>query len=337
MSHSIATAPGKAVLSGEYAVLIGAPAVVMALDRRAVVKVSASANNHHNVSTPGFASGSWSFSLGEGGKVMWQGKNPVAGLPLVEAAFATAEIADLPASDFCIDTRAFADATSNRKFGLGSSAAAITALTTILCKLGEPDLDPAAIAFNAHSDFQNGLGSGVDVAASLSGGVVEYHRNNAANVIPRSWPDSLHYAILWSGQPASTHERVAKFDQSNLHSRSVDDLVVAAISFASVWAKQNAAGIHMMLDEYAECLYEFDAANGLGIFAAGHEKLYTQSKGSNVRYKPCGAGGGDTGIAVSDSLDDLAAFSQSAQRLAGENPPQPLALEVAEHGIQISR
>ena len=37
----IATAPGKLILTGEYAVLDGAPAVVVAVDRRAVARRNA--------------------------------------------------------------------------------------------------------------------------------------------------------------------------------------------------------------------------------------------------------------------------------------------------------
>ena len=48
------TAPGKLVLSGEYAVLDGAPAVAMAIDRRAVVDVSRSQEPWHSVIAPGF-------------------------------------------------------------------------------------------------------------------------------------------------------------------------------------------------------------------------------------------------------------------------------------------
>ena len=47
-------ADGKIVLAGEYAVLWGAPAVCMAVDRRAVVTVDKSANGQCRVTTPGF-------------------------------------------------------------------------------------------------------------------------------------------------------------------------------------------------------------------------------------------------------------------------------------------
>ena len=54
MSERIrASAPGKVVLSGEYAVLNGAPAICMAVNRRAVVTIEATADEHHVVIAPG--------------------------------------------------------------------------------------------------------------------------------------------------------------------------------------------------------------------------------------------------------------------------------------------
>ena len=49
-----ASAPGKMVLSGEYAVLDGAPAICMAVDRRTRVTISTSGANHHTVIAPAF-------------------------------------------------------------------------------------------------------------------------------------------------------------------------------------------------------------------------------------------------------------------------------------------
>jgi len=333
MIHTTATAPGKALLSGEYAVLIGAPAVVIALDRRAVVQVQASTDNCHSVSTPGFAQGSYSFSLGVNGEVLWQGALPKEGLPLVEAGFSRVRIANLSASNFSIDTQAFADEITNQKLGLGSSAAAMTALIAILCQFDRQNPDPASVAFEAHSAFQNGLGSGADVAASLSGGVIEYYRDSAPKVIAHSWPENLHYSILWSGRPASTHERVAKFDRSNLNELSVDALVAAAGDFARVWAGQSAAEIHSMLGAYTDCLHAFDVANALGIFTAGHDLLYARSKESDVRYKPCGAGGGDIGIALSLNQAALKRFVVDAEKMGY----QELSVAIDWSGVEVSQ
>ena len=58
----VASAPGKIVLSGEYAVLFGAPAVCMAVTRRAVVTGADSADGECHVTTPGFT-GEGSFAV----------------------------------------------------------------------------------------------------------------------------------------------------------------------------------------------------------------------------------------------------------------------------------
>ena len=49
-----ASAPGKIVLSGEYAVLWDAPAICMAVNRRAVATVSPSDDGECHLVTPGF-------------------------------------------------------------------------------------------------------------------------------------------------------------------------------------------------------------------------------------------------------------------------------------------
>ena len=57
----IASAPGKLIVCGEYAVLDGAAAICAAVDRRAVVTVEAADDSYHVVTAPGFASGSGAF------------------------------------------------------------------------------------------------------------------------------------------------------------------------------------------------------------------------------------------------------------------------------------
>ena len=51
----VASAPGKVVLCGEYAVLDGAPAICMGLNRRAIAKIDESPDGQCHVATPGFA------------------------------------------------------------------------------------------------------------------------------------------------------------------------------------------------------------------------------------------------------------------------------------------
>jgi phosphomevalonate kinase len=103
-----ASAPGKIVLSGEYAVLDGAPAIAMAVDRRAVASVSDNTNDECRVVTEGFESS---------GDARYR---------IVEAVCGAR-----PAGrDFVLDTRAFV--ADGRKLGIGSSAALTVALVAAL-------------------------------------------------------------------------------------------------------------------------------------------------------------------------------------------------------------
>ncbi len=212
-----------------------------------------------------------------------------------------------------------------------------TALTQLLLTLaGEPaEFDTALLA---HRSAQNGKGSGIDVAAAYHGGLVCVSpASNNSRSIPTahaySWPNTLHWRAYWTGESAQTTAHIDRFNQwlHNTTDRAPLDQLIA-----NAQALQPGMDLHAF-QRYIHSLQALDQAAGLGIYSPLHAELHNLAKRHRVLYKPCGAGGGDTGIAVSDSLDDLAAFSQSAQRLAGENPPQPLALEVAEHGIQISR
>lgn len=122
-----ASAPGKLVLLGDYAVLAGGPALVAAVDRRAV----------------GATGG------------------PIPPSAVVEAVLARAKLEggrpELPE----IDTRAFLDE-HGQKLGLGSSAA--VAVVTAALSLGRDDERILRVALEGHRDAAGGVGSGVDVA-----------------------------------------------------------------------------------------------------------------------------------------------------------------------------
>jgi phosphomevalonate kinase len=61
VSRIFASAPGKIVLCGEYAVLWDAPAICMAVNRRALVRADVSNDNCHSITTPGYLDGKWRF------------------------------------------------------------------------------------------------------------------------------------------------------------------------------------------------------------------------------------------------------------------------------------
>jgi phosphomevalonate kinase len=163
----LASAPGKVVLCGEYAVLDGAAAVSMAVNRRATVRVSDFDGDSHRVAAPGYSSLEGRFAS-NGVTVDWlQGEYEFR---IVDAVWRTLGRTGHGTLSIELDTRAFLDGVSGSKIGIGSSAALTVALTAALSESSDV-LDPA---IRAHSIFQQGVGSGVDIATAVSGGLIEY-------------------------------------------------------------------------------------------------------------------------------------------------------------------
>ena len=183
------SAPGKVVLSGEYAVLRGAPAVAMAVDRRAVVTVE-----------PG------AFTIR---CIGLEGRTDTRLVDCVLESLGS----ERPEASLTLDTAAFTDGPD--KLGIGSSAALAAALSAALAPTGSDAERLREAAHRAHREFQQGRGSGVDVAASSAGGIIVFRMQDAA-AQSISWPDGLCYSLFWSGRSASTTERVARFDAAAL-------------------------------------------------------------------------------------------------------------------------
>ncbi len=276
------SAPGKVVLSGEYAVLRGAPAVAMAVDRRATVTIE-----------PG------EF------EVRCVGLEGRTDTRLVECVL-EALGRESPRGRLILDTAAFSD--GPYKLGIGSSAALAVALTAALAPEGADAVSQEQAAHDAHRTFQGGFGSGVDVAASSAGGIIVYQMQQAATQ-SIGWPEGLHYSLFWTGVSASTSERVARFDAA-ADSPATDALAAAASVAANAWRGGRSDEVLAEYAPYIEILRAFDQAHGLGIFDGGHEALAVAEPG--LIYKPCGAGGGDVGIALSGDPGRLDAFADRA-------------------------
>ncbi|HNP34472.1 MAG TPA: hypothetical protein PKK10_01355 [Woeseiaceae bacterium] len=272
-----ASAPGKLILFGEYAVLRGAPAIAMAVNRRAVASIQSTAGIIH------------------------------AGLDqrLLEHVYDVLRF-DGARHPVMQDTGSFysrpAPGRAPAKLGLGSSAALAAALCILL---GGERLDRSALldlSITAHRNFQGGRGSGVDVATSVVGGLIRYQVDTRA---PEAleWPAGLLFRVLWSGVPASTIDKLARLDESPKPA-SIRELGKAALAISDCWSDGDAL---LLLDEaerYGRVLRQFDRDHKLGVYAAGHSELAGAAVRSGVFYKPCGAGGGDIGVAL--GMDELA-------------------------------
>jgi len=272
----VASAPGKVVLSGEYAVLDGAPAICMALNRRAIAKVDESPDGQCHVVTPGFA-GDDRFRI-------------------VDAVCGGVR----PARSIALDTQAFSDKGS--KTGIGSSAALTVALVAALGKSENVFVQ----SLLAHSELQGGAGSGVDVAAAVHGGLIEYEMKTRS-VSRIDWPEGLAWRLIWTGVAASTEAKLAKLAKhAGGPSRSA--LGLASYKMAEAWRSGNTGKILSEYLAYIGVLRQFSVDHDLGIFDAGHEQLTDAAAFDGLIYKPAGAGGGDIGVLFGRNESDLDCF-----------------------------
>ena len=308
-------APGKAVIWGEYAVLEGAPAMVMALNRYATTRIEP-AGDLWDLAAAGFSS---SAVLSTAALMQLEPveREGVAGL--IRAAVSALGDPELPVgARIRTDTRAFyAD---GRKLGIGSSAAVCTAACAAMAGFLGLSFDQR-LPLAAHRALQGKSGSGLDVAAACRGGLIRFHNGSSSTA---SWPEKLHYRYLWVGHAAKTSEHLARFNDWRA---AGDTRTLDALCQASERLFQHPDLSH--LNAYVSCLERMDAAGHLGIFTEPHQRLRELANRSQVVYKPCGAGGGDIGIAVSDDSDHL----EELIALATRDSFLTLDLEIAAYGV----
>jgi phosphomevalonate kinase len=188
--------PGNILLLGEYAVVDpGGLGVALAVEPRVAV-------------TWAPADGLQVTGRGAGEPVSWPGP----GAELFDAVIQTTDATRI-GSAVQVDSSAFYRA--GRKLGYGSSAAVAVGLTAALLALihrERPPLDRVfQTALKAHRRFQDGRGSGYDVAASTYGGVGLF-TGGVEPVWSRLQLDWLPQIGLFSGhEPVATSGAVGRY------------------------------------------------------------------------------------------------------------------------------
>lgn len=324
----LATAPGKLVLAGEYAVIDGAPAVCMALDRRARAEIVPVQSDFNVVQAPGYATTSGRFRS-DAGVIEWLEGGAEFGL--VEHVWREAG-SNLPGNwSIRLDTTAFSDAASGQKLGIGSSAALTVALSGAVCAIAGCDARSTAAAFAAHRRFQQGFGSGVDVACSAAGGLIVYSMDGSPTQ-RLSWPAGLHIGLVWVGVAANTRQ---KLEQLGRLEPRPSRAVLASVSrrMAAAWMAGQPQAILDEYRAYSNALNEFSVDHGLGIFDAGHAELSKAASGTGIAYKPCGAGGGDVGMVLATDPAEIEDFV----KLAASMNIRRVDARLDEQGLVVSR
>lgn len=325
----VARAPGKLVVLGEYAVLDGAPALVLAVNRYAEAAVRPSADHRCHLTTLLPEEAAYAFELGA-----------PSGVALVDAVAAATSGANA-AWEGRLDSSAFFG--SNGKLGLGSSAAALCAwagaFTAHRRSSGVPVAGPTlAGLIRLHRAFQGGKGSGVDVAASFTGGAVVFRL--AGPDEPRigsvRLPNSVGFAGIFAGRSASTPELVAHYRAWRAeHPKRAADFQRRLAAIAEVGCEaargNDATAFLGAIDQYGRALQNLGAAIGADIVTAEHRQIGEHARRFGVAYKVSGAGGGDLGLACASEPEALGAFA----RAVGSLGFQVIDLSVAEHGLMV--
>ncbi len=306
--------PGKLILLGEYAVLRGAPALVVAVDRFATCTVTPAGR----VAISGVGLGS--FEPGDGGD----------SLPFARAVLAQGPP---PApGHYRIDTQAFGDADAPggwTKLGLGSSAAS----TVALARAVDPQAAPAAIyrrAQAAHRAVQ-GTGSGADIAASAAGGAFAYQwwadgaqapagawgaGDGAGQVTPLAHRQAVWAA--WAGAPASTPALVGQVQafgarQPAALAARYADLAAAAAAGIAAWGAGDRGALVQAARAGGAAMQALAADSGAPLVAAAHLTLARLAADVGGASKPTGAGGGDLAWLIGPDADAEARLAQTAQ------------------------
>lgn len=287
----IAIAPGKAILCGEYAVLHGAPAIAVAVDRAARAQFAKVGN---------------------------------ATLFVQEAVRHAERVVGPAPSPVVVDTAELFEGA--HKLGLGSSAAVSAATVGLLFAQRDPSLADKRAIFDvadaAHAVAQGTRGSGVDVACSVFGGAVRFSRaNGAVEVTPVALPDELQLTFMWAGKPASTAELIGRVkrlaeSQPSRHDAAIARLTTQARAFAAAVAANDAAALVAAAEAYGQSMALLGDAAGCEIVTKQHALFAALARRHGGAGKPSGAGGGNLGVGFTVGAEATHAFRQDV-RAAG--------------------
>ncbi len=308
---AVATAPGNAVVLGEYAVLEGAPALVVAVNRRCRAQIGPSddARCHLRSTTATEREFMFEPDRSSGAALV---DRVVAGLP---GGAGSGWRGSLDSS------RLFA---GGKKLGLGSSAAALTAWSGAWMAWSGQGIATACARtlrtlVGLHRAYQGGAGSGLDIAASLYGGVIRFQldANSELQVSTAKLPTGVVLTGVFVGSSASTRQHVARYRARAAASPAaaaarIEALsLVAQVGIASVEA-DDAGEFLRAIREYSDALEALGEWMGAATFTPEHRHIKMLAARFGVAYKVSGAGGGDLGLAFSADAEALARFRKVA-------------------------
>lgn len=287
-----ASAPGKLFLLGEYAVLAGECALLMAVDRRARVNIRPGQRTRVRIR----AAEERDVTIEEA-TILGAALDVLSGRGLLDPQALEDHAIEL-------DTGAFYQ--DGKKLGVGSSAALMVAIIRALSSQTLSNEALLDLARECHSVFQGGRGSGGDIAASMMGGCIRFERGRFPS--PVDLPDDLHMLMIWTGRSASTPRYVSGFEKWRARHPGAAERLVGRLggicrgAIDDLGDRQTEAFIGKVR-QFNQGLAELSDVTGLGFYSPEHVLLRDLVEAHGLVYKPSGAGGGDFGMACTVDAD----------------------------------
>jgi phosphomevalonate kinase len=310
-SNLVVSAPGKLMVSGEYAVLDGASAIVAAVDRRAFAQV----DSNGSAEPPAEA----------------------------RAAFAQAErqFGEPSRRSLSIDVSSLR--AEGAKLGLGSSAAAAAAAAGWVFAEHDCDLRSSSTrarifesALRGHREISP-QGSGADVAAAVHGGFLRFRTHgDSVETEAVEWPSTLRARVVWTQQEARTSrflESVSSLGQAKpeIHRQLMAGLAREAERFADALAAKDVPSLLASTQAYGRAMGELGHAAGIPIVTDTLRQIAELASAAGGAAKPSGAGGGDVALALfPDSASD-----QRFENICREKNFTVLLIELGAPGVSL--
>jgi len=312
------SAPGKALLFGEYAVVAGGPAVVTAVSRRVRVKRYNRARDRYAVTGPISSDSTLVDSV----------------LAEVDGDHSDGRPGDWERSAACFESDVRPLYRDGQKLGLGSSAASAVALTAAVLNVRDVEASRQKVfedAARAHRRWQGGRGSGSGLAAATWGGWQGYRLPEPDSHLcrllsePGGTTDSAGASSTDSGGAIEREELTAvdglRWEIVSLPSRATTRSFLGAVERAAgedegavseVFEaladigrsgqssfRQNDRSRMLELVRWADDAMErLGELAGVPIVTPEHRELRRAADKFGLAVKPSGAGGGDISLVV---------------------------------------
>ncbi|GAA5521379.1 hypothetical protein LQ318_06500 [Aliifodinibius salicampi] len=329
--------PGKLILLGEYAVLEQAPALVATVNKFCTIKLRPSQNDVFRIEAPNLDIPDFSFLLSEKGDISLT--NGHTELQRNQLNFVLSVLKyirqkldkNVPAFDISIDTADFFHPISGKKMGLGSSAALTVALLSAIEELLNSTFSSTDFfqkALHAHRYAQGKIGSGVDIAASSTGGIIQYRmpeliEGTNEEIQQVHWPNDLYMLSIWTDKSVSTRTMVRKMrtfrmKETAMYKGIMNEMADLSEAGCRAFRLGNTKKFLDVIEAFGNIERKLTNHSKADIFSSVHEQIAKIVINKGGYYKPSGAGGGDIGTAFCRSSETCKSISEAIEESSFE-------------------